>query len=191
MPVGHNIGTLFSGLELRLFEVLYSNKSQHMALLISKYFNHDRPRSRRVHLVSRVSTVHSPSTERVYFIASVSRHLLARRSLIPFPSGRGRSVTSAPSTSRSPSSPSQSGRLAGISPSLISLALAPKAAQRGRRKASCSCTSLDCHSPISIRCPTPLPSLRFALSLRSDRPRLLSPHLSCLMSRARSFALCP
>ena len=187
MPVGHNIGTLCSGLELRLFEVLYSNKSQHMALLISKYFNHDRPRSRRVHLVSRVSTVHSPSTERVYFIASVSRHLLARRSLIPFPSGRGRSVTSAPSTSRSPSSPSQSGRLAGISPSLISLA--PVAAARG--KASCSCTSLDCHSPISIRCPILplLPSLRFALSLRSDRSRLLTNHLSCLMSHARSLAL--
>ena len=128
---------------------------------------------RRVHLVSRVSTVRSPSTERVYFIASVSRHLLARRSLIPFPSGRGRSVTSAPSTSRSPSSPSQSVRLAGISPSLISLA--PVAAARG--KASCSCTSLDCHSPISIRCPTPLPSLRFALSLRSDRPRLLTSHV--------------
>ena len=164
-----------------MFQVQYSNMSQHIARLISMYSNHDRPR--RVHLVSRVSTVHSPSTERVYFIASVSQHLLAQRSLIPFPSGRGRSVTSAPCTPRSPSSPSQSVRLEGISPSLISLA--PVAA--ARRKASCSCTSLDCHSPISIRCPTPLSSLRSVSPFRSVE----APHLSCLMSRARSFALCP
>ena len=64
MPVGLNLRTLFLILKRHLFEVQYSNKSQHMARLISRYFNHDRPR--RVHLVSveRVSTVHSPSTER-------------------------------------------------------------------------------------------------------------------------------
>ena len=146
--------------------------SQHMARLISMYSNHDRPR--RVHLVSRVSTVRSPfpiDRAGIFYCISFAAFIgPAISHPIPIRSrsvGHLRSVYISFSFSLSDSQ--------GSLHLSFHSRLRPRQEGRHRVRVPLLIATLQSRSVAPLS--PVLPSLRFALSLRSDRPRLLTSHV--------------